>query len=542
MGGKRGKKGKKKSGLSAGQKAARKKLASLGRAPKSFGGPTKAQTMAKNRIAAKKATASKAASMGATNKSFTSGLPSYSSLTSKTEAKKTFSPKAKSGPSFSKSLAMATTPAPKPKVTESTDVASDYMPGGEPTLKEQRDAARSILNSGMKLNEDQTKKLMQQATMKLDLAQAGVGAPHSNVRIDTHVDGFGNTFKRVLPEFGAGRVGDVRLKNKLVDAGFNSGVLTAFNPASGMSIGALGTPANAATVDSKYSPTIGGLDKMLGFNPATGTFNESRGSTGLVGVTGGGLNIGGAGFNQSDGGGAASRAINVGKAYGPGVDGNQYAKDVLQARFPGASPNSAIFGMDAAQLNQPGGPFAQPGPTPENTPEADYTSYQPGSPYNLSNVDMNATNMMRSGRNLITAPFRALGIDTGLTNRLYPKSNEAIQGGIDNRSQFNVANNRRPVARRRGGGGGARLPVEQPLTPEEILQPQQLAAAQSGPVYQQAGMDNSRLMQIQNDAYSRQMSQIYNPMEIGGFNPMFRFFGRRGGAGRGAFRKAFRRN
>ena len=80
------------------------------------------------------------------------------------------------------------------------------------------------------------------------------------------------------------------------------------------------------------------------------------------------------------------------------------------------------------------------------------------------------------------------------------------------------------------------------MTPEEILLPEQMAAAQSGPVYQQAGMDNSRLMQIQNDAYSRQMSQIYNPMEIGGFNPMFRFFGRRGGAGRGAFRKAFRRN
>ena len=113
MGGKKGKKGGKKGGgLSAGQKKARKKLASLGRAPKSLGGPTKAQTMAKNRIAAK-TTASKAASMGATNKSFTSGLPSYSSLTSKTEAKKTFSPKADKGPSFSKSLAMATTPAPK---------------------------------------------------------------------------------------------------------------------------------------------------------------------------------------------------------------------------------------------------------------------------------------------------------------------------------------------------------------------------------------------------------------------------------------------
>ena len=536
-GGKRG--GKKGGGLSAGQKKARKKLASLGRAPKSFGGPSKAQTMAKNRIAAKTATASKAASMGATNKSFTSGLPSYSSLTSKTEAKKTFSPKADRGPSFKKSLAMATTPAPKPKVAESTDVAS-----GEPSLRQQRQDARDILNSGMKLTDKQKSDLMKQATMKLDLAQVGVGAPHTNVRIDTHTDGFGNTTKKVLPNFGVGRVGDVRLKNKLVDAGANIGksVLTAFNPAAGMSIGGFfGAPANAATVDNKYSPSMPGLAKSLGFDTTTGTFNESPGSTGLVGVTGGGLNIGGAGFNQ-DGGGAASRAINVGRAYGPGVDGNQYARDVLQARFPGASPNSAIFGMDAAQLNQPGGPFAQPGPTPENTPEADYTSYQPGSFYNQSDTNMNPTNFVRSARNFITTPARMLGIDTGLTNRLIPKSNEAIQGGIDNRSQFNVANNRRPVARRRGGGGGARLPVAQPLTPEEILQPQQVAAAPSGPAYQQAGMDNSRLMQIQNDAYSRQMSRIYNPMEIGGFNPMFRFFGRRGGTRRGSFRKAFRRN
>ena len=117
-----------------------------------------------------------------------------------------------------------------------------------------------------------------------------------------------------------------------------------------------------------YTPAIGGLGKMLGFNPTTGTFNQSPGSTGLVGVTGGGLNIGGAGFNQSDGGGAASRAINVGRSYGPGVDGNQYARDVLQARFPGASPNSAIFGMDAAQLNQPGGPVSYTHLTLPTTP------------------------------------------------------------------------------------------------------------------------------------------------------------------------------
>ena len=536
-GGKRG--GKKGGGLSAGQKKARKKLASLGRAPKSFGGPSKAQTMAKNRIAAKTATASKAASMGATNKSFTSGLPSYSSLTSKTEAKKTFSPKADRGPSFKKSLAMATTPAPKPKVAESTDVAS-----GEPSLRQQRQDARDILNSGMKLTDKQKSDLMKQATMKLDTAKlpswmtksiipnAGEKGKNylNNVRDENAADetkGLNKFFK------------NIQMRDKMLDQSSNFQSLgpnltaMAGGDMSGLGIGQPKTTG--------YTPAIGGLGKMLGFDSTTGTFNESPGSTGLVGVTGGGLNIGGAGFNQ-DGGGAASRAINVGRAYGPGVDGNQYARDVLQARFPGASPNSAIFGMSEAQLSQPGGPFAQPGPTPENTPEADYTSYQPGSFYNQSDTNMNPTNFVRSARNFITTPARMLGINTGLTNKLIPKSNEAIQGGIDNRSQFNVANNRRPVARRRGGGGGARLPVAQPLTPEEILQPQQVAAAQSGPAYQQAGMDNSRLMQIQNDAYSRQMSRIYNPMEIGGFNPMFRFFGRRGGTRRGSFRKAFRRN
>ena len=82
-------------------------------------------------------------------------------------------------------------------------------------------------------------------------------------------------------------------------------------------------------------------------------------------------------------------------------------------------------------------------------------------------------------------------------------------------------------------GGGARLPVA-PLTPEEILSPEETAVAQTGPAYQQAqtGVDPNRLMQIQQEAYL----QAYNPE----YNPMFRFFNRRG-VGRGAFRKAFRR-
>ena len=72
------------------------------------------------------------------------------------------------------------------------------------------------------------------------------------------------------------------------------------------------------------------------------------------------------------------------------------------------------------------------------------------------------------------------------------------------------------------------------LTPEEILLPVETARAQTGPDYQQAqtGVDPNRLMQIQQEAYL----QAFNPS----YNPMFRFFGRRG-MGRGSFRKAFRR-
>merc|ERR1712139_268181 len=40
------------------------------------------------------------------------------------------------------------------------------------------------------------------------ISQIGVGAPHTNVRIDTGVDGYGKSYKRVLPEHGGSRIGN----------------------------------------------------------------------------------------------------------------------------------------------------------------------------------------------------------------------------------------------------------------------------------------------------------------------------------------------
>ena len=39
--------------------------------------------------------------------------------------------------------------------------------------------------------------------------------PSTPVRIDTAVDGYGNTYKRVLHNFGAGRIGKIRKKGKV---------------------------------------------------------------------------------------------------------------------------------------------------------------------------------------------------------------------------------------------------------------------------------------------------------------------------------------
>ena len=268
-------------------------------------------------------------------------------------------------------------------------------------------------------------------------------------------------------------------------------------------IGGLGIGTGAPSYFSIKSPESFGAPSQADVDAAAG-------------ITAGGLNIGGSGFTPSNpSGGANARAI-----------------------FPGASPNSVLNDPNFTPGPVAGDPFAQPGPGgPE--PEADYTSYQPGSFYNQSDTNMNPTNFLRSTRNVVTTPFRALGINNRLTNMLIPKSNEAIQDARDQRGP-------RPTLTRRGGGGGARLPVA-PLTPEEILLPEvgRIDDSGMGPDYQQiegqTGVDPNRLMQIQQEAYARAFNP-YNPLTVGGFNPFFRFFDRRAGQRRGAFRRAFRRD
>lgn len=177
----------------------------------------------------------------------------------------------------------------------------------------------------------------------------------------------------------------------------------------------------------------------------------------------------------------------------------------IQAQYPGASPNSAIFGMSDAQLNQPGGPFNQTGPGgPES--EANYTSYQPGSFYNQSDTNMNLTNALRSTRNLITSPARALGINTGLTNKLIPKSNEAIQDARDQRSQFHVGNKPRPTLRRRGGSGGASR-IEQQAAAQQ-MQPEIAPTIGTPPAeeYIESAAPQGDLTRIQSQAYNTQLT------------------------------------
>ena len=151
------------------------------------------------------------------------------------------------------------------------------------------------------------------------------------------------------------------------------------------------------------------------------------------------------------------------------------------------------------------GTFNRPGPGgPE--PESDYTSYKPGSFYNLSDTNMNLTNALRSTRNFITAPARALGINTGLTNKLIPKSNEAIQDARDQRGP-------RPTLKRRGGGGSSRIQQQvaaaqmQPEIAPTIGTPDELIDFGVKDTLERSGVGSGgELNRIQNQAYNTQLT------------------------------------
>mgnify|MGYP003136637289 CR=1 FL=1 len=334
----------------------------------------------------------------------------------------------------------------------------------------------------------------------------------------------GPEFKRMYLDGGLIKGGDSGIGGRANPMGIGTDLVS--NKLTGLGIG----DARATT---GFTPSIPGLAESLGIDSKTGLDSEGRGPSYLstksaesfgapsqaetdaaAGITAGGLNIGGSGFtptNQS--GGSTSRAISDRPAssfnFGPTIDrfgrGDEYAKNIneFQMRF-GATPEARA---DAYDRSLTGRKNLFDNATDESGPVASGDAYARGlevsrfgSPMNIGKTILN------------TIP--------GVNFRLQNDKSLADSVG------------RAPTLKRRGGGGGgARLPVA-PLTPEEILLPEEVAA----PVYQQVagqtGVDPNRLMQIQQDAYL----QAFNPS----YNPMFRFFNR--GMRRGAFRKAFRRD
>jgi len=138
------------------------------------------------------------------------------------------------------------------------------------------------------------------------------------------------------------------------------------------------------------------------------------------------------------------------------------------------------------------GTFNRPGPGgPES--EANYTSYQPGGYYGQSDTNrFNLTNLIRSGGNIF-----------GMSN--IPKSNEAIQTGIDNRSQYNVANKSRPtLTRRRSGGGSSRIAQQ---VAAQQMQPE-IAPTIGTPAeeYDFGPAPEGDLTRIQSQAYNTQLT------------------------------------
>ena len=243
----------------------------------------------------------------------------------------------------------------------------------------------------------------------------------------------------------------------------------------------------------------------LGISPAPSYFSTSPTSSygypsqaevdKAAGITAGGLNIGGGGFTPSNpSGGTTSRAI------------RDMTSEQLADRYEASLDPNSFKGLSDGETRGVG-------------PVASGRAYAAG-------LNVDNKNVENIGRSILSkipgVNIRRLTDKEIADNRVSAQKKLAYRKEM---AQFRGA----------GGGGGARLPVA-PLTPEEILLPEETAVAPTVPDYQQAqtGVDPNRLMQIQQDAYL----QAFNPS----YNPMFRFFNRRGGARRGAFRRALSRN
>jgi len=216
-----------------------------------------------------------------------------------------------------------------------------------------------------------------------------------------------------------------------------------------------------------------------------------------AGITAGGLNIGGGGFTPDKPSGSTSRAI------------RDMTSEQLADRYEASLNPDSFKGLSDGETRGVG-------------PVASGRAYAAG-------LNVDNKNVENIGRSILN---RIPGVNIRrLTDKEIADNRVSAQKKLAYRNEM--------AKFRGGGGGGARLPVAA-ATPEEILLEE--APTQTGSTYQQAGLDNNSLMQIQQNAYNQELARIYNPLEIGGFNPMFRFFGRRGGQGRGSFRRAFRRD
>ena len=346
-----------------------------------------------------------------------------------------------------------------------TNLASDYMSGGEPSMKDQRDAARSILNSGMKLSPDQTKKLLQQANMPLKTAMFN---PFRSLRGDPNTEipaGDGNTIpsatKRELQIHNFERqLEGLPPVNKLPDQSSTglsnmSNLIASADPTQLTGLGIKPVASSYDPGSTAYALRTGDMD------PAS--YEKFKASQ----QTAGGLNIGSSAFGlDSETSNRIGRALAAGPSDYNMVDGGDVRfRDVLQADNAG------------------------------NTIARNINKFKNAIPVLNMLPDMPLDSMAR-------ADSRAyLGYNPNLPSNVLKQ-----RGGLQGTG---------------AAGSSSRRPLATAIN-QSLPQQQQVRPSTSTTATTQAGVDPNRLLQIQQQAYQ----QAYNPMSIGGFNPQFRFASR----------------